>query len=198
MRALVCELEYLKSIGIDYIMLPGKGQGLEGLIMRIRGCRRCAHLFKPSPVPPAGTEGAKVVFVAPMPAKKDALFSPEQNELFCKIVRAMELDEGDYHITAILKCHVKEEVAGQAVSNCLEYLNEELRLTEPLAIVTLGGLPLKVLTQEDAPPERLTGRFYQYMGIRLMPVVDPGTLLEKKELKRDCWNALKKVMALYR
>ncbi len=196
LKALAAELEYLRAIGVEYIRLPSKEQ--RQLSERIRECRRCASLFEPEPVELTCKKGVKVVFVLATPEDRENLFSPEEEELMKKIIKAMELGEEDHHITALVRCAAGRKEFEATFSECIEYFEEELSTLNPLAIVTLGELPLRVLTGECEPPERVTGRFYHYRGIRLMPVVHPEELLEKEELKRDCWMALKKVMALYR
>ncbi len=199
LRAIMGELEYLKSIGVDYMLLPQGRPWLEGLRESLEGCRSCASSM--GTVWPQGSEGAKVVFITGLPGdntREGSFFSPQEDELFSKILRAMGLDREDYYITALLKCRVEPEQLDEAISNCVKYLDEELKRLEPVAIVTLGGLPLRVLTGELEPVERVTGRFYTYGGIRVMPVVHPGVMLEREELKKGCWMALKKVMALYR
>ncbi len=198
-EAIKGELEYLESMGIDYIMLPRKRPWLERLRENLRGCRRCVSSM--GPVWPQGSEGAKVVFITGLPcddAREGSFFGPQEDELFSRILKAMELDREDCYITALLKCRVEAEQLDEAISNCVKYLDEELNWLEPVAIVTLGGLALKVLTGELEPVERVTGRFYTYRGTRVVPVVHPSVMLEREELKKDCWMALKKVMALYR
>lgn len=190
--SLIQRLEYLRTIGIDYIRLDSADREMGS------ACKGCEGLNHGRPVEiPAPALPVKVVFVLPCPFCKDRLLSPQQSELMQRIAHAMGLSQEDYHITALVRCPVDREPAQQAIENCLSLLDEELERLKPLAIVTMGDLPLKVLAGIEQPSTAQTGRFYTYRGIKLMPVVHPQRLIEEASLKRDCWMALKKVMALY-
>ena len=76
---------------------------------------------------------------------------------------------------------------------CRPFLDEQIRLISPRAIVTLGTFAAQSVLETDEPIGRLRGRWRTVKGIRVMPTFHPAFLLRSPERKKDVWEDMKLV-----
>jgi DNA polymerase len=79
------------------------------------------------------------------------------------------------------------------VEACRPFLDEQIRLISPRAIVALGTFAVQALLETDEPIGRLRGRWQAARGVRVMPTFHPSFLLRSPERKKDVWEDMKKV-----
>ncbi len=79
------------------------------------------------------------------------------------------------------------------VEACRPFLEEQIRLISPKAIVTLGTFAAQVVLGTDEPIGKLRGRWQTAHGVRVMPTFHPAFLLRSPERKKDVWEDMKKV-----
>ena len=79
------------------------------------------------------------------------------------------------------------------VAACMPFLDEQIRLIAPRAIVTLGTFAAQAVLGTDEPIGRLRGRWQTARGTRVMPTFHPAFLLRSPERKKDVWEDMKLV-----
>ncbi len=79
------------------------------------------------------------------------------------------------------------------VAACRPFLDEQIRLISPKAIVTLGTFAAQALLETDEPIGRMRGRWRTARGVRVMPTFHPAFLLRSPERKKDVWEDMKLV-----
>ncbi|MEI7809896.1 MAG: uracil-DNA glycosylase, partial [Verrucomicrobiota bacterium] len=155
-----------------------------------------------------GSIDAQLVFVGEAPgADEDEQGEPfvgRAGQLLTKIIETAGLKRGDVYIANILKC--RPDTPGQAAGNrpptpeeraaCLPYLQEQIDLIKPRAIVALGATAVDGLLGKTLGITRLRGHWQTYRGIPLMPTYHPAYLLRNQSLseKRKVWEDILKVM----
>jgi DNA polymerase len=122
------------------------------------------------------------------------LWSAESDELFWKMMAAINLDRDSIYITNCIKCSRGQALAQERESgrNCFSYLERELAAIEPGLICTMGEIAAGLLLGGKAPLARMRGKFHTYRyphggTARVMPTYHPSLLLEHPELKRVAW-----------
>ena len=80
------------------------------------------------------------------------------------------------------------------VAACEGFLNKQIDVVQPEAIVALGRYACQTLLRETTPISRLRGTWREYLGIPLMPTFHPAYLLRTPGDKRLVWEDLQQVM----
>lgn len=151
-----------------------------------------------------GNPDAALMFVGEGPgADEDATGRPfvgRAGELLTKMIGAMGYARSDVYIANIVKCRppgnrVPEENERQS---CLPYLQQQISLVSPQAIVLLGQTAAASLLGQAVGISKLRGkeaRLSRFPDIRVMPTYHPAYLLRNPSAKAEVWEDLKKVMA---
>jgi DNA polymerase len=79
------------------------------------------------------------------------------------------------------------------MASCASFLDRQIELIRPRAIVALGRVAARRLTGSDKPMGALRGRWTSYRGIPLMAMFHPAYLLRNELAKRQVWQDLKSV-----
>jgi DNA polymerase len=109
----------------------------------------------------------------------------------------MGLSRDDVYVCNIVKCRPpknrKPEPAEMAA--CMPFLQEQIELIEPEAIVALGATAVQGLLGTSEGITRLRGKWKLYRGrIPVMPTFHPAYLLRTPEAKREVWEDLQAVL----
>lgn len=189
----------------------------EALRTTVEECRKCPlGASRLKSVFGVGSPRARVVFVGEGPGfQEDHAGEPfigRAGQLLDRILRAIGLSRDAVYIANIVKCHPMIDPSDtekrgndrpptpEEAAACLPYLEEQLRLIFPRAIVALGGAAAKTLLGEDVPISKIRGLWREYRlpglesGIRLLPTYHPAALLRNPGLKRDVWTDMKNLM----
>jgi len=107
------------------------------------------------------------------------------------------ITDEDIYICNILKCRPPEN-ANPTISQaeqCIGYLNRQIELVKPKAIVLLGGQALKFLLDTESGITKSRGSWTEYINIPVMPTFHPAALLRDNNKKiymwkdiREAWN----------
>ena len=196
----------------DVIAVAAAGplMSLPEIRAEIGDCTRCKlhTLGRKQIVFGVGNPNADLMFVGEAPgADEDEQGEPfvgRAGQLLTKIIETAGLKRGDVYIANILKC--RPDTPGQAAGNrpptpeeraaCLPYLQEQIDLIKPRAIVALGATAVDGLLGKTLGITRLRGHWQTYRGIPLMPTYHPAYLLRNQSLseKRKVWEDILKVM----
>ena len=189
---------------------PAKAAAFTALRERALACVKCPHLAasRTTVVFGVGNIDAQLMFVGEAPgADEDESGEPfigRAGQLLTKILLATGLSRADVYIANILKC--RPDTPGQSAGNrpptpeeratCIPYLQEQIDLIKPKAIVALGATAVDGLLGKTLGITKLRGNWQTYRGIPLMPTYHPAYLLRNQSLseKRKVWEDFLKVM----
>jgi len=178
--------------------------GLLDLKERIKDCQKCplaktrTHL-----VFGAGDEHAKLMFVGEAPGRDEDLqgepFVGKSGQLLTKIINSIGLKRTDVYIANILKCRPpgNRNPEPYEIAMCQGYLSKQISIIKPKIICTLGKFAAQTLLNSQQPISQLRGRFFEYMGAKLIPTFHPAYLLYNPNEKKLVWQDMKKIKAEY-
>jgi uracil-DNA glycosylase family 4 len=176
------------------VLTPGSGDkaaDIAALRERAMVCVKCPNLAnsRKNVVWGVGDINAPIMFVGEAPgADEDEQGEPfvgRAGQLLSKIIEAMGFSRETVYIANILKC--RPDTPGQSAGNrpptpeeiqrCLPYLNAQIDLIQPKAIVALGATAVAGLFGKSAPISKIRGSFMEFRGIPVMPTFHPSYLL---------------------
>lgn len=178
----------------------------DGLAGQVVACNRCLLCqARTRTVFGEGDRRARLMFIGEGPGEEEDRqgrpFVGRAGEFLTKMIAAMGLSRDQVYIANIVKCRPPQNRTPhqEEVSACLPYLERQIQLLAPAAIVTLGNVPLQALFHE-AGIVRLRGHWREYRGIPVMPTYHPSYIIRmegmaaEREKKREVWNDLQEVM----
>ena len=204
------ELEYFRDLGVTdlYVdapaapasLVPGTMRDLASLRKFIAGCPRCKlSKGRKNIVFGQGNPRADLMFVGEAPGAEEdeqgLAFVGRAGQLLTKIIEAMGLKREDVFICNVLRCRPpnNRNPEPDEVAACRPFLEEQIRLIAPKAIVTLGTFAAQALLETDEPIGRMRGRWRTAHGARVMPTFHPAFLLRSPDRKKDVWEDMKLV-----
>jgi len=168
-----------------------KAADLGALRERAMVCVKCPNLAgsRKNVVWGVGDINSPIMFIGEAPgADEDEQGEPfvgRAGQLLSKIIEAMGFSRETVYIANILKC--RPDTPGQTAGNrpptpeeiqrCLPYLNAQIDLIQPKAIVALGATAVAGLFGKSAPISKIRGSFMEFRGIPVMPTFHPSYLL---------------------
>ena len=178
----------------DYV--PKRARSLTGLRRAAAGCRGC-HLWEPATqtVFGEGPQGARVVLVGEQPGNREDIdgkpfVGPAGRELDRGLVEA-GIDRGEVYVTNAVKHFKFEERGGRRIHQtpkqieikaCRPWLDEELGLLEPEAVIALGATAAKALLGASFKVTRERGKL---LDSDIAPVVSatihPSAILRQRD-----------------
>jgi DNA polymerase len=189
---------------------PEKAAAFTALREKVLACVKCPHLAasRTTVVFGVGSIDAQLMFVGEAPgADEDESGEPfvgRAGQLLTKIIQATGLSRSEVYIANILKC--RPDTPGQSAGNrpptpeeratCIPYLQEQIDLIRPKAIVALGATAVEGLLGKTLGITKLRGNWQTYRGTPLMPTYHPAYLLRNQAMseKRKVWEDILKVM----
>lgn len=204
-------LEYFRDLGFTELYLdrvaaaaplpvPGSFSDLANLERFLQGCPRCKlSRTRTQIVFGQGNPKAELMFIGEAPGREEdeqgLAFVGRAGQLLTKIIEAMGRKREDVWIANVLKCRPPNNRNPEAdeVESCRPFLEEQIRLISPRAIVTLGTFAAQAMLETDEPIGRLRGRWRTIRGVRVMPTFHPAFLLRSPERKKDVWEDMKLV-----
>jgi DNA polymerase len=206
------ELEFYRDLGVQDLfvdqvatreapaLVPGSMPNLAALSKFLQGCPRCKlSKSRTNIVFGQGNAKADLMFVGEAPGRDEdeqgLAFVGRAGQLLTKIIEAMGRKRDDVWIANILKCRPPNNRNPEAdeVASCRPFLEEQIRLISPKAIVTLGTFAAQALLETDEPIGRMRGHWRTARGVRVMPTFHPAFLLRSPERKKDVWEDMKLV-----
>jgi len=173
---------------------------LRRIVDEVAECMRCPELAagRTNTVPGQGSAYAKLMFIGEGPgADEDAqgvAFIGRAGQLLTKMVDAIGMTREEVFIANIVKCRPpgNRNPTPEEEANCAPYLARQIEVIRPKVIVALGGVAAKYLLQTHDGITRLRGKFYPYMGAKLMPTFHPAYLLRNytKDTRKAVYDDL--------
>jgi len=170
---------------------------ISAAVAACRLCRLCEGRGKT--VFGSGNPAAELMFIGEGPgAEEDRQGLPfvgRAGELLTKIIQAIGRTRDEVYIANIVKCRPpgNRDPQPDEVAACRPYLEEQIALVAPKAIVALGRIAAQTLLGTDAPIGRLRGRWFTVRGVPTMVTYHPAALLRNPALKRPTWEDMQQV-----
>ena len=150
-----------------------------------------------------GDVDAKIFFIGEGPGETEDQtgrpFVGRAGELLNKMIGGMGLTREQVFIANIVKCRPPNNrvPAPDEVATCTPYLERQLEIIRPSAIVTLGLPSTQYMLQTKLSMGRMRGQFHSWRGIPLMPTYHPAYVLRNPtyETRSAVWSDLKQVLA---
>jgi len=175
-------------------------EALRRVADEVAECRRCLELAdsRTHTVPGQGSPRADLLFIGEGPgADEDAqgvAFIGRAGQLLTKMIEGIGMTRDEVFIANILKCRPpgNRKPTPEEEANCVPYLARQIEIIRPKVIVALGGTATQYLLQTHDGITRLRGRFYPYMGARLMPTFHPAYVLRNytKDTRQKVYDDL--------
>lgn len=170
----------------------------------VRGCTKCRLCeARTHTVFGEGDVDAKIFFIGEGPGETEDQtgrpFVGRAGELLNKMIAAMGLRREQVYIANVVKCRPpgNRVPAPDEVATCTPFLERQLEIVRPRAIVTLGLPATQYMLQTKLSMGRLRGQWQSWRGIRLMPTYHPAYVLRNPsyETRSAVWSDLKQVLA---
>jgi uracil-DNA glycosylase family 4 len=209
---------YLDRIGIELFRLRDRGaapSGPEGappvaaappasadweqLASEVRNCTLCdLHRTRTQTVFGVGRRDADLMIIGEAPgADEDRLGEPfvgRAGKLLNAMLEAIGLGRENVYIANILKCRPPNNRDPQPAetARCTAYLERQIALVAPRAVLTVGRIAAQHLLQSDQAIGRLRGKALTF-GPERIPIVatyHPAYLLRSPQAKAKAWQDL--------
>ncbi len=171
-------------------MAGAHGSEWEELSRQIRGCVRCPlHTERTHAVVYRGGERPWVVFIGEAPGvAEDRTGEPFVGRAGKKLDEGIErlgLEPNEYGIVNVLKCRPPENrFVVDAARTCRPYLERQLALLSPRAVVTLGRWALRSMDPE-APPIMTAAGIPRSSGPwKVFPLLHPSAIRSRATAER--------------
>lgn len=161
------------------------------LMAAIDTCEVCAAYAPEMPaVPGSGAVPADCLVIGFAPAVSGVPYAGQAGKLLENMLAAIGVQSArQAYITTLLK-----RAAGAAdavwLAHSSAYLQRQLQLLAPRALLVLGEQPAQYLLDSSAPLAQLRGQAHQYLGIPLVVTHDPAYLLRHAAEKAAAWSDL--------
>jgi DNA polymerase len=180
-------------------------EALARIVAEVAECARCPELVanRTKTVPGQGSPYAQLVFVGEGPGQDEDLqglaFVGRAGQLLTKMIESIAMTRDDVFIANIVKCRPpgNRQPTPDEAANCRPYLMRQIAVICPKVIVALGGVAAQNLLETHDRITRLRGRFYPFMGAKLMPTFHPAYVLRNytPDVRKKVYDDLLKVRA---
>lgn len=162
-------------------------------------CMRCAlHRGRTQTVFGVGRRDAALMVIGEAPgAEEDRRGEPfvgRAGRLLDAMLRAIGFAREEVYIANVLKCRPpgNRDPRPDEAQACASYLERQLALVSPRAVLAVGRVSAQWLLQSDAPIGRLRGKVFE-LGAAATPLVvtyHPAYLLRTPIAKAKAWEDL--------
>ena len=182
------------------------------LEQNIHKCEQCVlHESRKQALTGRGNQSADLMFVLLAPDDSDddkgLICSDAADELFTRMLAAIDIDIDDVYISSLLKCAVpaSHTISPKEIRSCNEYLKQQIQLIRPELIIVLGETAVRCLLQKDLaiddyramnPGVDEPGQSYQFESIPMFVTYSPRELILQAENKRKAWSDLQQLQAM--
>jgi len=196
------EIKKVVSMGKDMFVDSKEFNSLEEIQAELGDCKRCKlHEDRNKIVFGEGSANARIMFIGEGPGRDEDLsgrpFVGRAGKLLTDAIeKGMGIQRSEVYIGNIVKCRPpnNRDPEPDESEACIGFLKAQIRVIKPEVIVLLGRVPMNYLLGEKTGITKVHGNWYEYEGIRTMPVFHPSYLLRSPSQKRPFWEDLKKVM----
>ncbi len=169
------------------------------LASTVASCTACPlHRTRTQTVFGVGDRAASLLVVGEAPgADEDRQGEPfvgRAGQLLNAMLKAIRLAREEVYIANVLKCRPpnNRDPQPEEAAACSAYLERQIELIQPRAILAVGRIAAQWLLQSDRPIGRLRGAAHSYgaRGIPLVATYHPAYLLRSPQAKAKAWQDL--------
>lgn len=170
-------------------------------VARCRGCRLAVGRGRTVPGQGPARPLAMVIGEGPG-AEEDKTGLPfvgPAGQLLDRMLSSIGLSrETNCFIGNVVKCRPpgNRDPAPDEQAACSAYLERQLALLRPRAILAVGRIPAQALLGTKEGIGKLRGRRFDFRGLPLVATYHPSALLRDETLKRPAWEDLKLFKAI--
>lgn len=191
------EVDAAESVAADWLQLDAA----------IQQCSSCQlHGNRKQAIMGRGSHSAELMFVLLAPDSNDDkagfICSGAADELFSKMLSAINVPINEVYITSLLKCCVPpvHTVSPEEIQHCHNHLIQQIRLVQPKLLVVLGETAMRCLLQENMSLDDYRAlnaeSHYQIDSVPVFASYSPHELLQKTENKRAAWSDLQQLQKI--
>ena len=162
---------------------------VEELYTEVRGCQRCALAkTRTLAVPGEGPLDSEVMFIGEAPGvnedRQGRPFVGQAGAFLEELLAEAGLSRPEVYICNVLKCRPpgNRDPLPTEVEACNDYLSAQIRLIDPLLIVTLGRYSMSRFFPNQAI-SRIHGKPREANGRILVPMYHPAAALHQQRLR---------------
>jgi DNA polymerase len=183
---------------------PSRREALEKIKLQIAECTRCNLCHnRLTTVPGEGVFDPFVMVIGEAPgADEDRSGRPfvgAAGQYLDKWLASIGLArESNCFIANIVKCRPPEnrDPRPEETKTCLPYLEAQIELISPAAILTVGRVSSRIILGEERGISTLRGGSYFWKKIPVVPTFHPSAVLRDLSLRPAVWEDLKRLKAL--
>ena len=165
-------------------MMPA-ADTLAQLRVEASGCTRCALAKgRTQVVFGVGDERADLLFVGEGPGREEDLagepFVGRSGKLLDRLmIQELGLTRAQCYIANVVKCRPPQnrDPAPKEIEACRPYLEEQIRLIDPVVVITLGNFATKLLLESTKGIRELRGSVFARGQASLVPTYHPAYVL---------------------
>jgi len=209
----------VENRGVSSVQTEDNGAALLKLETDVQQCVKCQlHATRKQAIFGRGNQSAELMFILLSPDMNDdesgVLCSGEANELFVKMLSAINISIDDIYITSLLKCGVPAQhtISTSELHYCNDYLKQQIQLIQPKLLVVLGETTVRCLLQKDLSlddfrtlintelnaPLKTAAISNQFESVPLFVSYSPQELLQQPEYKRKAWADLQQLQKMFK
>jgi len=182
-----------------------KGELLDQVSQRIASCQKCS-LYKTAtnPVPGNGSAEAEIFFIGEAPGfnedQRGIPFCGAAGKLLDELLASIGLSRDKVFVGNMLKHRPPDnrDPLPEEMEACREYLDEQIKIIEPRAIVTLGRFSMaKFLPYAKISQDHGVGKLADYNGKRfiVIPMYHPAAALRAGAVDEQLRQDFRKIPA---
>ena len=177
--------------------------GLLRLREHIGDCQRCAlGATRTTLVFGVGDPGARLMFIGEAPGRNEDLrgepFVGAAGHLLDELLASIGFTRGDVYIANILKCRPpgNRDPLPAETRECTPFLQEQIRLIDPVVIATLGNHATRFILETQRPIGELRGRLFHHEGRCVVPIFHPAAALYDRSKADVLFDDFKRLRAV--
>jgi DNA polymerase len=181
-----------------------KASTLDELESLINNCNKCPlHESRTNFVFGTGNPNAEIMCIGEGPGaeedKQGKPFVGRAGQLLTDILKAIKFSREEVYIANVLKSRPpgNRTPLPQEMEMCMPYLLKQIELIKPKLILCLGLTAAQALLRKKESMGNLRGKLFEFKGSKVMVTYHPAALLRNPNLKKDCWEDVKKFRKLY-
>ncbi|MBN1698672.1 MAG: uracil-DNA glycosylase [Spirochaetales bacterium] len=181
-----------------------RNKALAACAGEIAGCMKChLHFSRKTAVPGDGVIDPLLMIVGEGPGEEEDRtgrpFVGRAGKYLDKWLAAIGLSRASHcFIGNIVKCRPphNRDPREEEISSCLPYLEKQIALLRPRAILCVGRIAAQILSERPGTSiGAIRGKQYGYRGIPLFATYHPSAVLRDQSLRQPVWDDLKRLKA---
>lgn len=164
-------------------------KNIDNINIEISQCKACdLHTTRTNTVPGAGSPSSRLMLIGEAPGededKQGIPFVGRAGKLLTKILQSVGFTRDEIYVTNIVKCRPPKNRNPQEseIKACSNFLESQIAIVNPKIIVTVGAIATKAIINKEKIT-KIRGTFFEWRGIRVMPILHPSYLLRNPSVE---------------